>query len=522
MTKVFLVINIFLIGGFTFSQVGIVDTVGWTTYDFPPFHARRTIVNDFRFGTHITWLADFPPYRDVRYNFFNCNTGRWLGEAGVFLVRTGLPSLHIIPTGEAVVGAHGTDGNSPLRPMVAKDVAPGSGLFPEVSEGPEGFTCPLITVTQNGWIHFAIIDYPDGEDIYYTKIRQWPNWEEPILLAEGVGPFHNITSSLVSNNLIVLWTTALPPGMIDSVAYRISTNGGDTWGPITYIPFPPAFSPGSETFPSFYSIYGFFDRTENFHIVASLYPVIRDTMRFIPAEIWHYCPNNNPAWSKIRRAEPETLAGEIDEVFATRPSIGQNPTTQTLIATWEEFIGSNPEPINNQLRSGIWVSASDDNGRTWTTPRVITDTTATISFRFPCIAEKIDHYAWITYLADSIAGSEMPKTRNPILVHRVPIDWIVGLSEKELKARSLSSSLLISPNPFHKLTTIRLPHTAHCPRLEIYNSQGRLIKSFCPQAKNVIVWNGEDERGKKVPIGIYILKLEGRGIKEREKVIFLW
>ncbi len=201
MTKVFLVINIFLIGGFTFSQVGIVDTVGWTTYDFPPFHARRTIVNDFRFGTHITWLADFPPYRDVRYNFFNCNTGRWLGEAGVFLVRTGLPSLHIIPTGEAVVGAHGTDGNSPLRPMVAKDVAPGSGLFPEVSEGPEGFTCPLITVTQNGWIHFAIIDYPDGEDIYYTKIRQWPNWEEPILLAEGVGPFHNITSSLVANNL---------------------------------------------------------------------------------------------------------------------------------------------------------------------------------------------------------------------------------------------------------------------------------------------------------------------------------
>ncbi len=127
----------------------------------------------------------------------------------------------------------------------------------------------------------------------YTKIRRWPYWEEPTLLVEGFGPYHNIASSLSSNNLMVLWTTFLHPGPIDSAGYRLSTDGGDTWGEITYLPFPPAFSPGSETIPSFRSIYGFFDQDENIHIVASLYPVVRDTMRLIPAETWHYCPNNN-------------------------------------------------------------------------------------------------------------------------------------------------------------------------------------------------------------------------------------
>ncbi len=125
-----------------------------------------------------------------------------------FLFRTGFGNLHILPSGEVVVSAHGIPpGSTTLRPVVGKDVHPGAGVFPEICEGPENYLWPPISVTNNGWIHCAMIEGTTQDDLYYSKIREWCRWTNPIPIASEIGgPSHNITSSLNSNRVLLMWT----------------------------------------------------------------------------------------------------------------------------------------------------------------------------------------------------------------------------------------------------------------------------------------------------------------------------
>jgi len=515
-----------------FALIGTVDTVGGTYYDWqfngPSYH---WIINDPPNGVHCLWMYSPDaqtgfPNRNMRYNYYDLSTRSWnfltppYMNYGVnaYQIRTGFGGLSVLPSGEAVVCAHGY---SPLTPIATKDATPGSGLFPDVSDGPSGYQWPPISITQNSWIHCLCIDATTQDNLYYTKIQTWPTWTTPVGIGPvsgeplaNLGPCHNINSSHNSNKVVLMWTQWDHPGCpVDSVGYRLSTDGGETWGPVTALPFPPAFTPGSETTPSFHisSIYGFFDRDDNLRFVASLHPVIRDTGWVIPAEIWHYCEANNPAWSKVRRALPESLAASVgyNAIFATRPQIGQKPSTGELVVVWEEFVASNPEPATQVLRCAIWGAASTDGGNTWQRPVLLTDTTSTVSFRFPSVAGIIDDTVWISYLADLQAGfvvqGQGQGTENPIIVHKVPLTAFTrpGVAEAR-KEKALN--LVVSPNPFSRSTRLSLVLPDNSSSLVIYDAQGKPVKTFHSPTP-LLFWNGRDEKGKELPQGIYFLKL---------------
>jgi hypothetical protein len=61
-------------------------------------------------------------------------------------------------------------------------------------------------------------------------------------------------------------------------------------------------------------------------------------------------------------------------------------------------------------------------------------------------------------------------------------------------------------------------------RLKIYDAAGRLVKSFAlasvPLTQS-IVWQGDDDAGHKLPLGVYFVQLEGKNFKITEKVILL-
>ncbi|MGB9722031.1 MAG: T9SS type A sorting domain-containing protein [bacterium] len=109
---------------------------------------------------------------------------------------------------------------------------------------------------------------------------------------------------------------------------------------------------------------------------------------------------------------------------------------------------------------------------------------------------------------------------------------------------SLSHSYLIDtpyicvyPNPFNNHLTIGWqigdrrkqirdePPSAICNPLsvKIYNATGRLVKSFnhLTNYQSTIIWDGDDDLGRRLPSGVYFVQLEAGDYWQTEKVILL-
>ncbi|MBS4015740.1 MAG: M28 family peptidase [Candidatus Latescibacteria bacterium] len=97
----------------------------------------------------------------------------------------------------------------------------------------------------------------------------------------------------------------------------------------------------------------------------------------------------------------------------------------------------------------------------------------------------------------------------------------MGIVSSEIPSipQARNHSITISPNPFKNQTTICLTSplsNTDKPLIRIYNSSGRLIKSFSTAQA---IWDGRDQIGKKVGAGVYFVKTESE-IKPT-KIIYL-
>jgi hypothetical protein len=80
------------------------------------------------------------------------------------------------------------------------------------------------------------------------------------------------------------------------------------------------------------------------------------------------------------------------------------------------------------------------------------------------------------------------------------------------------------PNPFYSQTVIRYSLPKDCRvKLEIYNASGVLIRTLSEGIKQAgfyrVKWNGDDEKGKKVPKGIYFYRLQSGEFQKIRKMI---
>ena len=82
------------------------------------------------------------------------------------------------------------------------------------------------------------------------------------------------------------------------------------------------------------------------------------------------------------------------------------------------------------------------------------------------------------------------------------------------------------PNPFSPQTRIGF-EVPEAGRVEvgIYSVQGRLIRTLVDRelatGPHEVVWDGQDQAGKKVPGGVYFYSLRGPGIEESRRMILL-
>ncbi|MEO0088221.1 MAG: T9SS type A sorting domain-containing protein [candidate division WOR-3 bacterium] len=525
----------------TWQPVGRVDTVFFTTYDWQfNSHMRQRIYNDPGRGVHVTGMTSLQPSnfpdRNMRYNFYDRATQSWaFGQDGIDAInaRCGFGNIDVNPMeGNEFIVGH-VAGTQYLVPRIAKDIAPGQGIF-DYGDCQEGYLWPPIAITSNGWIHVAAVeDDPGGarERVFYIRMRDWPTPEEPRLIApqpgEPIAPqgdAHGIFASKTSDKVVIFWTEWDGTGP-DSGAYRISTDGGETWSDVIPFPFPEIFTPGSETLPELWlpSVGGFFDREDRPNFVLCFTPNIRDTGRVIPVEMWHYVPGRNPELTRICRIMPETLAATVgyNAIFAGRPSIGQNLQNGNLYVVWEQFDPVNYEPTTQRLRADIWGTASTDGGLTWAPPKRITEPDQT-SKRFPFLAPIVDDMCWIVYLVDLVSGfyvqGEGAMSMNPFVVHQVPREYLeTGIVEtKENKLFALK----VYPNPIRKHAYLALNLEKETKvDISLTDVNGRIIMNLLNKNLPKGSHNYQFRIPQELKNGIYFLTVKINNLTERYKLI---
>jgi len=430
--------------------IGVLDTIGGTTHDWQTGGpAWRMIVDSRRYGVHATWMysADMSnstfPDRNMRYQFYYAGWGwNWpdpdfmQSGVNVFPQRTGYGNIDVDTSGVAVISAHYASGGG-LASIVATDADVGAGIFDYSYGDLDGYCWPCIGVDTNNYYHLAMVDYTTQDDLYWSRSTdEGANWETPMFMSSPKLPDHNIAASKVGPKVCITWVVTPASGSSQMPGfYRESPDGGENWDSPVELDYPPAFSPGSDTVPSFHitSLFPFYDSDDRLNIVANVMPYVNDTNYIVPSEIWHYCPDNTPQWNRIHIAgcDPGNMQGSVglNAAYACRPSIGQDDYGDLFVA-WEQFDSANVESTTNRLRADIWAAGSTDGGFTWSTALKLT-TPGTASCRFPSICDLLwpgDSLA-VLYMADQCAGfflyGEGPGTSNPIVVHKVPIDSII-------------------------------------------------------------------------------------------------
>ena len=83
-----------------------------------------------------------------------------------------------------------------------------------------------------------------------------------------------------------------------------------------------------------------------------------------------------------------------------------------------------------------------------------------------------------------------------------------------------------SPNPFVRSTTIRyeVPFGSGEMAIRVYDPAGRLVRTLMEgsrAASGAVRWNGRRDNGRALPPGVYLYRLEGRGIDKTGKIILM-
>jgi len=531
--------------------IGVVDTVGGTTLDdLTNGPAWRMLVNTPGHGMHAVWMYSGDTSgalldRNIRYNFYDYVTGAWSypdsdfmqGGVYVFVGRAGYGSIDIDTNGVAVISAHHATTGANFAPIVARDVDVGQAIFDYSPGEPtlDGYVWPCVGVGMNGYYHLAMLENATQDNLYWGRMTSWPTWDAAVSMPspqpEPLFPDHNIATSKVpgSNKVCITWVAVPATGAAQMPGfYRESRDGGDHWDTPLDIGFPPAFHPGSETVPSYHvsSLFPLYDRNDNLHIVGNVSPFVRDTFWPNLSEIWHFCPDNTPSWTRIHRAGSYSLLAPMgnNATYACRPSIGEDNRGGLHVA-WEQFDSANVETTSNRLRADIFYTMDDyDNGASWLPAMRITEQ-GTWSCRFP---SAIDHFEGDTfsvlYLMDQCAGvgryGEGPVTENPVVVRRVV--W-TGLAEGKGPA-ILSTELSAAPNPFSQATTFSYQlGRAGTAALSIQDVTGRAVRRLAgglqPAGSHSVLWDGRDDRGRALRVGVYFCTLDIGAKRISRKVV---
>ena len=120
-------------------------------------------------------------------------------------------------------------------------------------------------------------------------------------------------------------------------------------------------------------------------------------------------------------------------------------------------------------------------------------------------AAAIDPAGYVHLAYAGASGTEYARSQTP-----------VGLSEARIiRAERGGLGLTVTPNPFRNTIKIGIrlsvqnPGGAEGLAMKIYNAAGRMVRDLSSIASrtSIIIWDGKDTEGQKVPAGVYLLKV---------------
>jgi hypothetical protein len=508
--------------------IGTVDTIGGTVYDWQANGpCYRMIATSPDYGVHALWMWSSDPNnypdRNMRYNFYDFSTHSWnwvdpdFMQSGIntFSARSGYGRLAINPTSDvAVVSCH----QGAIYPVLARDIAPGAGIFEYCSGQPnmDMYQWPVTDMTQSQTIHVHMIDNASQDQIYYSRGTSWCNWSSPIGVAapqpDPTFPTHNVAASKVSNKVCLTWVFSDASSAVAPAFYRLSTDDGATWGAATEITTPDPFS--GDTTPSFHitSLFPWYDSQDNLHYVANIMPVVRDTGYILPSVIMHWSQANG--WTQIHRADTDTLLAAVgyNATLACRPTIAQAVDDPSrLFVAWEQFNGANVEPVTNLCRADIYYAQSTNGGQTWTAGVKITDRT-TASCRFPCISDPVvNDTILILYEIDRMAGfyvqTQGNATLNPMVVHKLVSP--TGVAEAPTTPVAVELGALANPVRGRSVISYALPRSA-AVTLSVCDASGRTVATLVNGLRSAGRYSATWDAGS-VAGGVYFCTLTADG-----------
>jgi hypothetical protein len=489
--------------------VGVIDTVGGTTYDDQNSGpALQWVAYDPAYGVHVTWMyansASNWPDRTIRYNFHDKNTGAWNWNDPDFMVsgtnsqfrKTGFGTLELDPADvSARIACHYSAGMPGFTPVVVDDIAPGSGIFDECLGAPNltDYFLPVIAMPQDGSISLLAIRFSTSDNLYYTRATTWCNWDVPVWWSVTGGFGHNIVASHASNKVLATWMSGTNRDM--ALGYRFSSDGGANWDAVQTLTPPSAFGGDSGTV-CYIGATAMFDKDDNWQLVTTLVPLVADSAMQNPAQLWLY-NSGTSEWHFIHRAGAQNLSGEIggNAAYCGRPSIGQNPANGKFYVAWEEFDSTNFESSTGRLRADVFLASSPD-GTVWSDPIRLTNADET-SKRFPFLARNCagDSLA-VGFVQDSIAGFNTSGTgaisRNPICVWRGTVS---GIEE----GRKTPDATRFTPNATVVRNSLVILQSA------IYNLQSEIVLLDAAGRKVMSLRAGSNDVSHVSP-GVYFVQ----------------
>ncbi|MDD3535967.1 MAG: T9SS type A sorting domain-containing protein [Candidatus Cloacimonetes bacterium] len=196
----------------------------------------------------------------------------------------------------------------------------------------------------------------------------------------------------------------------------------------------------------------------------------------------------------------------------------------------------------------IWISVSPDNGDSWSEPIILnnvdTPEFAGIKPMWVYPADKVlfigeenghnvgkigfmfyDDFTWGSY--SNSPPAHQNNDGGDIMFMELQITFPIPGANQNNTVPAVSRMLNPNyPNPFNPETNISFDMPkAGAAKLEIYNVKGQLVKSLfdgtAQYGRNSLVWNGMDNRGNKVPSGIYFYRLSTEGKSETRKMMLM-
>ena len=236
-------------------------------------------------------------------------------------------------------------------------------------------------------------------------------------------------------------------------------------------------------------------------------------------------PNQAP----IARAQVSTLQAHVNETITFDGSTSSDADGQITQYLWNFGDGSTSTQAvtaHAYTQAGIYniaLTVTDDKGATGQATGQITITSGpqnrlSVNPTSGTIAPGNAQTVTVTYNAQGLAEGNY---QGELLItsnggnRTIPVRITVSNSVSVAEESSVPNSFRLEqnyPNPFNPATVIRfeLPRASEVS-LSIYNLSGQLVRELARGAfaggVHQIVWEANDDRGKRVPSGVYVYRL---------------